>query len=164
MNCLHMLGMPSRRLFPSCGFFEACVGSGKRGALPPHRTVTSPHAPLRTGHVSFQTDGSSPKSEACGTTHAVIPSFSLPGTSIGTKETEKYLINRARGVGRGTAGKILLQVGLPEKYQINIDKMFQIRVDQAKAHFPQEGDPTLNGMEWVTSVVSDPERPLCSRA
>lgn len=102
------------------------------------------------------------KCEACGTTHAVIPSFSLPGTSIGTKETEKYLIKRAKGVGRGTAGKILLQVGLSEKYQINIDKMFQTSVDQAKAHFPHEGNSTLNGMEWVKSVVSDPERPLYS--
>ena len=102
------------------------------------------------------------KCEVCGTTHAVIPSFSLPGTSIGTKEPEKYLLNRAKGVGRGTAGKTLIQVGLSEKYQIRIDKMFQTRVDQAKAHFPHEGDPTLNGMEWVTSVVSDPERPLYS--
>ena len=102
------------------------------------------------------------KCEACGTTHAVIPSFSLPGTSIGTKETEKYLIKRAKGVGRGTAGKILLQVGLSEKYQINIDKMFQTSVDQAKAHFPHEGNSTLNGMEWVKLVVSDPERPLYS--
>jgi len=102
------------------------------------------------------------KCEACGTTHAVIPSFSLPGTSIGIKETEKYLIKRASGVGRGTAGKVLLQAGLSEKYQINIDKMFQTSVDQAKAHFPQEGNPTLNGMEWVKSVVSDSERPLYS--
>jgi hypothetical protein len=35
--------------------YHTRVGSGKRGALPPHRIVTSPHAPLRTGHVSFQT-------------------------------------------------------------------------------------------------------------
>jgi len=102
------------------------------------------------------------KCKVCGTTHAVIPSFSLPDTSIGTRETEEYLLKRAEGVGRGAAGKILIQVGLSEKYQINIDKMFQIRVDQAKAHFPHEGDPTLNGMEWVISVVSEPARPLYS--
>ena len=102
------------------------------------------------------------KCEVCGTTHAIIPSFSLPGTSSGTEELEKYLINRAEGVGRGTAGNILEQVGLSEKYPLQIDTMFKISVDQAKALLPKEGDPTLNGMEWVTSVVSDPERPLYS--
>jgi hypothetical protein len=51
------------------------------------------------------------KCEVCGTTHAVIPSFSLPGTSIGAKEAEEYLIKRAEGVGRGVAGKVLLQAG-----------------------------------------------------
>ncbi len=65
-------------------------------------------------------------------------------------------------MGRGTAGKILHQVGLSDKYQINIDKMFQTRVDQAKAHFPHEGDSMLNGMEWIKSAVSEPERPLYS--
>lgn len=102
------------------------------------------------------------KCEDCGTTHAVIPSFSLPDTSSGTKETEAYLIERARGVGRGTAGKILEQVGLAEKYPLQLDKMFQKSIDRAKALIPQEGDPTLNGMEWVKSLVSDPERPLYS--
>ena len=102
------------------------------------------------------------KCEGCGTTHAVIPSFSLPDTSSGTKESEAYLIKRAKGVGRGTAGKILEQLGLSEKYPLQLDKMFQKSIDRAKAQFPQEGDPTLNGMEWVKSVVSDPERPLYS--
>jgi hypothetical protein len=102
------------------------------------------------------------KCEVCGTTHAVIPSFSLPGTSIGAKEAEEYLIKRAEGVGRGVAGKVLLQVGLSEKYPLQIDKMFQTSVNQAKALFPQEGDPTLNGMQWVRSVISEPERPLYS--
>ena len=102
------------------------------------------------------------KCEVCGTTHAVIPSFSLPGTSIGTKEPEEYLVKRAEGVGRGTAGKILLKERLSERYPLQIDKMFQTSVDQAKAQFPQEGDPTLNGMQWVKSVVSEPSRPLYS--
>ena len=40
----------------------------------------------------------------CGITHALIPSFSLPGTSIGTAEAERYLHTRAEGVSRMNAG------------------------------------------------------------
>jgi hypothetical protein len=41
----------------------------------------------------------------CGITHAIIPSFSLPGTSIGTEEAENYLEDRAHGASRMKAGK-----------------------------------------------------------
>ena len=102
------------------------------------------------------------KCEVCGTTHAVIPSFSLPGTSIGTKEGEEYLIKRAEGIGRGAAGKVLLQDELSEKYPLQLDKMFQRSIDRAKALFPNAGDPVLAGMQWVRSVVYEPERPLYS--
>jgi len=102
------------------------------------------------------------KCEVCGTTHAIIPSFSLPGTSSGTEEAEEYLIKRAEGIGRDTAGKILLQDKLSEKYPLQLDKMFQRSVDRAKALFPNAGDPVLAGMQWVRSVVSEPERPMYS--
>jgi hypothetical protein len=39
----------------------------------------------------------------CGVTHAVIPSFSLPGTSVGTEEADSYLKLREQGQGRGCA-------------------------------------------------------------
>jgi hypothetical protein len=41
----------------------------------------------------------------CGITHALIPSFSLPGTSIGTEEAESYLKARAEGASRMKAGR-----------------------------------------------------------
>jgi hypothetical protein len=40
--------------------------------------------------------------------------------------------------------------------------MFARSVDQAKALFPQAGEPYLNGMEWVCSAVENPSRPLYS--
>ena len=101
------------------------------------------------------------KCEDCGTTHAVIPSFSLPDTSSGTKEAETCLIKRADGESRGTCGKILELLGLSEKYTLQLDKMFQKSIDRAKALFP-EGDGTLNGMRWVRSVGCDRYRPLYS--
>lgn len=99
---------------------------------------------------------------SCRTTHALIPSFSLPGTSGGTDEAEKYLKKRCSGVGRGTAGKFLLELGVSEKYGLHLERMFQSSVDRAKAMFPEARNPELNGMEWVSSVVEDPSRPLYS--
>jgi len=98
----------------------------------------------------------------CHTTHAIIPSFSLPGTSGGTEEAEKYLKSRHEGVGRGTAGKDLLELGVSERYGLQLERMFARSVNQAKALFPQVGNPYLNGMEWVQAVVEQPSRPLYS--
>ena len=102
------------------------------------------------------------KCEDCKTTHAVIPSFSLPGTSSGTKEAEACLIKRAGGESRGTCGKILEPLELSEKYVLQLDKMFAESIDRSKALFPEEGDRTLNGMQWVRSVGCDRYRPLYS--
>ncbi len=100
--------------------------------------------------------------KGCGTTHAVIPSFSLPDTSIGVEEAEEYLHRRAEGMGRGRAGKNLQGLGMSEKYPLQLEKMILVSVDRAKALLPFSGDPRLNGMKWVRSVVEEPARPLYS--
>jgi len=102
------------------------------------------------------------KCSCCGTTHAIIPSFSLPGTSGGTKEVEGYLLSRHEGVGRGTAGRLFQELGVSQRYGLQLERMFARSVNQAKALFPQAGEPYLKGMEWVQSVVEDPSRPLYS--
>jgi len=43
---------------------------------------------------------------AYGITHAIIPSFSVSGTSIGTKEAEAYIKLREQGQGRRKASKV----------------------------------------------------------
>ena len=98
--------------------------------------------------------------EGCGTTHAVIPSFSLPDTSSGTRESEAYLIERAKGVSRARAGKKLLELRMSEKYLRQLDKQFCVCVDRAKALFPYAGQVDVDGMEWVRSVVGGTSRPL----
>jgi len=49
------------------------------------------------------------KCHNCGTHHAIIPSFSLPGTSLGTKEVEIFYEKRASGSTRNEAGEELLK-------------------------------------------------------
>jgi hypothetical protein len=91
-----------------------------------------------------------------------MPSFSLPDTSGGTEETETYLLRRHEGVGRGTAGKPLLELGVSPRYGLQLERMFARSLQRAKALFPEAGDPCLQGMAWVHSVISDPSRPLYS--
>jgi hypothetical protein len=49
------------------------------------------------------------KCHNCGTHHAIIPSFSLPGTSLGAKEVEIFIEKRASGSTRNKAGEELLK-------------------------------------------------------
>ncbi|MFX0208903.1 MAG: DUF6431 domain-containing protein [Candidatus Hodarchaeota archaeon] len=60
----------------------------------------------------------------CGTTHAIIPSFSVPDRSVGTKEVEEYLLNREQK-GRKKAWEGNLKGKVSEKYLSFIDKAFK---------------------------------------
>ena len=48
----------------------------------------------------------------CGRTHAVIPSWSLPDTSVGSAEVERYLLARERGDSRAVALAELRERGM----------------------------------------------------
>lgn len=82
----------------------------------------------------------------CKTTHSIIPSFSLPGTTVGTEEVEEYLELREQGVGRRCAGKMLLERGMSETYCYFLDKTFQRAVAQAKSLFEDAGDSRAAGI------------------
>lgn len=96
----------------------------------------------------------------CRVTHALIPAFSLPGTSSGTQEAEGYLLDRQAGVGRGIGGQGLEAHGLGEQYRKWLDRRFARCIQQAKAFFPLAGDPTLAGTAWIASVTGYDDRPL----
>jgi hypothetical protein len=96
----------------------------------------------------------------CGCTHALIPAFSLPGTSIGSTEAEEYLKARAGGAGRGRAGRELVEHGMSGSYPKSLDRMFSTAVRRAKALFPQAADERLLGLPWVFAAVGSAERPL----
>jgi len=90
----------------------------------------------------------------------MIPSFSLPGSSVGTEETEGYLMARERGVGRGRAAVELLRRGMGEGYSKHLERMFATAITRAKAVFADYGDGRLQGLAWVRSVVGHAEHPL----
>ena len=96
----------------------------------------------------------------CRTTHALIPAFSLPGTSLGTQQTEEYLIKRSQGQGRSAAGSCFARKGVPFEHLRRLDRMFLTCVDRAKAVLGSPENRELGGMEWIKSVIKNPERPL----
>ena len=98
----------------------------------------------------------------CGVTHALMPGFSLPGTSVGTVDAETYLVDRAAGIGRGSASKGFRRLGLSTRYPKHLDRMFSTAVSRAKALFPDAADDRLSGIEWIQALAGPNERPLWS--
>ena len=97
---------------------------------------------------------------ACRRTHAMIPSFSLPGLSIGCAEAERYLVAREGGIGRGRAATELFSRGMSGSCPKVLERMFATAITRAKALLTASGKERLQGLPWVRSVVGDVEHPL----
>jgi len=76
----------------------------------------------------------------CGSTHALIPEFSLPGTSIGTAEANKYMELREKGVSQKTASQIFTDLGMGNHYGIDFEKKYRLANKKALVLFPEERD------------------------
>ena len=98
--------------------------------------------------------------KSCNKTHAILPSFSLPGTSIGTGEAEEYLTSRAEGKSRRESSTCFEDCGLAEIYPKQLEKMFSKAIFRAKALFPHHGEVTLSGIDWIESVCKTRNQPL----
>ena len=59
----------------------------------------------------------------CGRTHAVIPSWSLPDTSVGSAEVERYLLARERGDSRAVALAELRERGMHAGYGKQLERV-----------------------------------------
>lgn len=58
----------------------------------------------------------------CGRTHAIIPSFSVPGCSIGTKELNSFIKARNSGKTVDEAGQCFVDAGMSADYPESINK------------------------------------------
>jgi len=88
----------------------------------------------------------------CGRTHAVLPSCSLPGCSVGTAEVERYLLAREQGSSRPQALEELRRRGMHEGYGKQLDRRLNVAVNRAKALWPQAADQQLGGLAWIHAV------------
>ena len=89
-----------------------------------------------------------------------MPSFSLPGTSIGTPEAEGYLLEREGGLSRAKAGGELLKRGVSAVYPKHLERMLNVAVHQGKAFFPKAADSELSGLDWIRGLCGPTMRPL----
>jgi len=97
----------------------------------------------------------------CGTTHAIIPSFSLPGTSIGTKEAEGYITNREEGQGRQKASGVFRgSKAMSRNHPAVLEKAFWAAVARAKAIFRTQADELLRGTAWIEALTGESNRPI----
>ena len=96
----------------------------------------------------------------CRRTHAVIPSFSVPGLSVGSTEVEHFLSAREAGQSRARAAAQLRDRGVSEHYPKRLERMFTTAIARAKASLPACGTKPLQGLAWVRSVVGNAEHPL----
>jgi hypothetical protein len=91
-----------------------------------------------------------------------MPTFSLPGTSIGTEEAEEYLLARTLGKGRRAASTSLRRFEVGDRYPKQLDGMFFRAVAQAKAIFAESACLQPDPMAWVQSLIGKETRPLWS--
>lgn len=96
----------------------------------------------------------------CRRTHALMPSFSLPGTSVGTAEAEAYLEGRQRGLSRPVAAAALLEAGAGDRYAKQLERRFTVTISRAKALWPTAANLTLFGLAWVAAACGTDRRPL----
>jgi hypothetical protein len=130
-----------------------CPGCAKRGRF-------AKHGSYHKYHYQHSIEILRVRCRGCGCTHALIPAFSLPGTSIGSKEAEEYLQARAGGEGRGGGGGQLVEHGMSGSYPKGLERMFATAVGRAKALFPGAADESLSGLPWVFAAVGPTVQPL----
>jgi hypothetical protein len=130
-----------------------CPACGQSGRL--HR-----HGSYHKYHFGQQITIVRVRCRHCRCTHALIPRFSMPGSSAGAAELERYLTAREGGVGRGRACVELVRCGMSEGYPRHLERMFATAIVRAKALLVGRGQDGLRGLEWVRSVVGHAEHPL----
>jgi hypothetical protein len=90
----------------------------------------------------------------------LIPSFSVPGTSIGMNGIESFVIQRAGGASRMEAGALLRLHGLGEDYLRSLERRIVAGIHRAKALFLDRGDHRLSPWQWLNDVAERSGHPV----
>lgn len=96
----------------------------------------------------------------CGSTHAIMPSFSVPHTSLDTQSVQTYFSKRDEGCSRRLAAKSSGMAEYSLDFLRNLEKRLARAVVQAKALYPEWGNEHCHGHVWMTSAVTVGELPL----
>ena len=140
-------------MWASLGGSRVCPACGTAGRM-------SPHARYRKYHFANTIEIQRVRCRFCGTTHALIPVFSVPGTSMGREEAERCLKARWEGASRWSAGAELVQQGMEQRSGRNLERKLAIAVERAKVIWPQGADTRFNPQEWIKAVCGSTGQPI----
>jgi hypothetical protein len=118
------------------------------------------HAIYQKYHFAEHIDIQRVRCHSCGTTHSLIPSFSVPDTSLGTKEAEGCLIARLNGASRAVAARPLIEQGMESRSGKRLEKMLGTAVARGKAIWPEAAELTLEPLAWIHGVCGRVDHPI----
>ena len=130
-----------------------CPACRQRGRFGHHGSYQKYHYHRRIEVVRLRCWG-------CRRTHAVMPAFSLPGTSAGTVEAEQYLLAREAGRSRRRAGTELVRLGMAASCGKQLERRLAVAVTRAKALWPDAGNQQLTGLSWIRAACGTSATPL----
>jgi len=96
----------------------------------------------------------------CGTTHALMPLFSVPGMSLGREEAERCLEARAGGATRPAAASELMERGWEIRVGKRLERKLATAVERGKALWPEAADERLESRGWIKAVCGAAEQPI----
>ena len=132
---------------------QACPACGTPGRF-------GKHAVYRKYHFAQRIDIQRVCCHSCGTTHALIPCFSVPDTSLGVEEVQRCLIERMDGASRTVAARPLVEQGMEVRSGKRVGKMLETAVARAKAIWPDAAELTLKPLAWIDAVCGRVDQPI----
>lgn len=91
----------------------------------------------------------------CLRTHAIIPSFSIPHTSLDTKTVQSYFEHRDAGLSRSKSAQASGFDGYGLDFLRGLEKRFVTTVSRVKALHPDWGNQHLRGVAWLANAAAD---------
>ena len=97
----------------------------------------------------------------CRKTHAIIPSFSVPHTSLDTKMVQTYLKDRDSGASRMASSKASGFFSYASlDFLRSLEKRFAAAVVRGKALYPDWGNEHSHGYRWIVSATGNVDHAL----
>jgi hypothetical protein len=127
------------------------------------------HARYTKYHFANSIEIQRVRCRGCGTTHALIPLFSVPGTSLGREEAERCLKARWEGASRTSAGAELVGQGMEPRSGRSLERKLAIAVERegdlaAGCRYALQPAGMDHGRLWLHGAAHRGDEPLCPGA
>ena len=118
------------------------------------------HARYEKYHLEVRIPIRRVRCKPCGTTHALIPLFSVPQTSWDTQQVEDYYLAREQGASRAEASEAIRARGWESRIGKRLERRLEVAVRRAKAIWAKTADAALSPLSWILAVCGPTPRPV----